>query len=347
MTHSPTAADAVALLRGDGDTYMANADVGLVRRVGAVAYSLTALATLAVLPFVPPTALLGPAAGWAIAVAFVGCGLAAACWTVRAPKIDLRVVYRIDAVLLIGIGLIGWLAQDGDLYSTLPLLVLVFVAAVFPPRPVAVALALAVAAQVPALLAIGADTDSVVELALHAFTWLCLSGLALMWTAGVRVQRHALHAHARVDALTGLGNRRAFDESLAAELSRAVRAGRPLSLIVGDLDGFKAINDRHGHLAGDVCLREVAEVVRNLTRQPDTCFRWGGDEFVVLLPEADGERARAVAERVSDAVREACRAPDGRPLSLTFGVAEHEDGQPDPAALLASADANLMAAKVG
>jgi diguanylate cyclase (GGDEF)-like protein len=345
MIGTPTAAGAIALLRGSSRDYMRTLDVPMARRLGAVAYVLTAVATLATLPFVPPTALIGPVAGWSLAAVFVAAGAGAAAWSVRARRLNLQVAYGLYVGALVGLGAMGWLAQDGDLYSVLAVVPLVLVSSIFPARWVAVALLAALAAQIPALLAAGAKTDSVVELGLHVLTWLCLSGLALMWTAGVRAQRRAMHAHARVDVLTGLGNRRAFDESLAAELARSTRTGRTLSLLVGDLDSFKEINDRHGHLAGDVCLRQVAAVVRDLTRRPDRCFRWGGDEFVVLLPEVDGDGARAVAERLCVAVGEACHTPDGRPLSLAFGVAERTGDEADPASLLARADADLIATK--
>src|SRR5204862_6949646 len=92
------------------------------------------------------------------------------------------------------------------------------------------------------------------------------------------------NALARVDPLTGLGNRRAFEESMATEIARSRRHESPLSLLICDLDQFKKINDAYGHLAGDNCLRQVADALRNELRGADVCFRWGGDEFVVVLP---------------------------------------------------------------
>ncbi|HEY8584100.1 MAG TPA: GGDEF domain-containing protein [Capillimicrobium sp.] len=345
---SPSAADALAFLRGSRRAYMAAAlDMRLMRRVIAIAYALTGLCSLVVLAFVPPVELVGTAAGWAIGLGYVAFCAVASWWVLRSGRITLPAVYASSLAMLVGLGLVGWVAQDGDLYTSVPLLVLIVVAAVFPPREVAIALAVALVAQLPALAAIGADTDSVVELLLHFFIFGCLCALALLWTAGIRLQGAAMHSHARVDALTGLGNRRAFDEALAAELARAVRSGQALSLLVGDLDAFKTINDRHGHLAGDACLQDVASVVQDLTRRPDSCFRWGGDEFAVLLPEAGAERARAVADRLATAVRRACRTPDGSALTIAFGVAERGTDEADPAALLARADHDLMAVKAG
>lgn len=345
MTPTPSRREALTLLRSGPREYMSNADMNLLRTAAAAICALTALLTLAILPIAPPTRLLGPAAGWALASVYVlgGCAGAVAIFRHRRDA-HLHVVYASELALLAGLGGVGWLAGDGDLYSLLPVLILVVVAASFPPARAFMALAIGFGCQLPALFAVGADTASVVELILHGFVWLCLGTTALLWTADVRAQRRALHANARVDALTGLGNRRAFDEAAVSELARSVRTGRPLGLLVGDLDDFKAINDRYGHLAGDACLRAVADVVRDLTRRPDACFRWGGDEFVVLLPEADLHRARAVAARLSDAVHQACRTPDGAPLRLAFGVAERE-AELDPELLLARADADLLSAK--
>ncbi len=93
-----------------------------------------------------------------------------------------------------------------------------------------------------------------------------------------------------MDPLTGLGNRRAFDEALAAATLRSSRTHTDLSVIVADLDSFKAINDAYGLPAGDRCLREVARAIDDAVRQPDSSFRWGGDEFVVV---ADVDQAGA------------------------------------------------------
>jgi diguanylate cyclase (GGDEF)-like protein len=347
MVREPTHEDAVALLRAGGREYMAHVDLDLVRRIVPVCYLLMAFAIVATLGFVEPTALIGATPGWVLSALIVGGIAAAAVWVQRTghpPRLD--AIYAIDLGVLAGLGAIGWLARDGDLYSSLPILLLIVVAATYPPRRVALAVAVAFAAQVPALLSVGADVDSIVELILHGFAWVCLCALAVLWTAGVRVQRRAMREHARIDTLTGLGNRRAFDEAAVTELARAARSGSPLSLLVGDLDAFKEINDRHGHLAGDACLRAAAGVVRDLTRRPDSCFRWGGDEFVLLLPDADESHARAIADRLSDAVAGACARPDGRPLTLAFGVAER-DGEHDARALLARADRDRRAAKVG
>ena len=119
-----------------------------------------------------------------------------------------------------------------------------------------------------------------------------------------------------MDSLTGLGNRLAFDETLASRSrARAARA-RPLSVGIADLDDLKGINDRYGHLEGDRCLSEAARAIELSVRMTDRCFRWGGDEFVVVLPGAD----RAAAEEVLGAwprSRRRLPRPGPRPVTLT------------------------------
>jgi diguanylate cyclase (GGDEF)-like protein len=105
-------------------------------------------------------------------------------------------------------------------------------------------------------------------------------------------------SEARIDALTGLANRRAVEEILAAEISRAQRFTHALAVVLLDLDHFKEINDSFGHAAGDAMLREVSRLLISLARQGDTVGRWGGEEFVVVLPETDLAGAQRFAERL-------------------------------------------------
>jgi diguanylate cyclase (GGDEF)-like protein len=144
----------------------------------------------------------------------------------------------------------------------------------------------------------------------------------------------------RRDALTGLPNRRAFEERLPIELARAARSGHPLALVLLDLDGFKGVNDRLGHPAGDEVLRGVGRILEE-ARAADDCFRIGGDEFAILMPETEAVDARTAAERVTDQVRSAGLG-DGR-IGASFGVAASTNR--DSVALLAAADRVLLAAK--
>ena len=154
------------------------------------------------------------------------------------------------------------------------------------------------------------------------------------------------------DALTGLANRRRFDRQLATEWKRAHRHAMPLALLLLDLDHFKRYNDRHGHPAGDACLRRVAELLQGAALRPtDLVARIGGEEFAVLLPHQDGAEAEVVARRCMQALTQAALAHGDSPvaaqLTLSIGIA-HVGGVPadvDSSALVAAADTALYRAK--
>ena len=148
---------------------------------------------------------------------------------------------------------------------------------------------------------------------------------------------------ADLDALTGLHNRRYFHETLAREVARAHRYGRQLALIVFDLDGFKAINDRIGHLAGDAVLAEIAERVRDVVRSADIPCRVGGDEFAVILPESTASDADLLYRRLQGTVSSRPVGQAGR-LSLSAGVAELQ-ADDDPTAFFERTDEALYRAK--
>jgi diguanylate cyclase (GGDEF)-like protein len=160
----------------------------------------------------------------------------------------------------------------------------------------------------------------------------------------VRFER--ARTEARVDALTGLQNYRGAIESLQHEIQRVERFGKKLALLLVDLDGFKEINDRCGHAAGDALLRHAASRIRAVLRQVDVAARLGGDEFVVLLPETDLAGARFVGDRVLAALRDSPAVFRDRPLPITasVGIAEWRAGL-DAEALLCAADQAMYAAK--
>jgi diguanylate cyclase len=143
----------------------------------------------------------------------------------------------------------------------------------------------------------------------------------------------------RRDPLSGLPNRRAFEERLPVELARAARFG-PLSLCLLDLDGFKGVNDRLGHPAGDQVLREVGRILDG-SRLADDCFRIGGDEFALLMPGTDGDEAFIAATRIAEDIRAAALGQGV--ISASFGIATRVDH--DGEALIATADSELLAAK--
>ncbi len=156
------------------------------------------------------------------------------------------------------------------------------------------------------------------------------------------VERQAL-----VDGLTGLANRRAAANALHAEAARAERLETPLSIVLADLDGFKDVNDEHGHAVGDEVLRVFAGVLRDTVRESDVAGRWGGEEFLLLLPGADLDGAAQFAERVRAglATRRIPSAP-GLRVTASFGVAEHA-GESNSDQLVAAADSALYRAKRG
>jgi diguanylate cyclase (GGDEF)-like protein len=141
------------------------------------------------------------------------------------------------------------------------------------------------------------------------------------------------------DALTGLPNRRAYEERLPVEIARANRFGWPLSLCLLNLNGFKKINDTLGHPSGDRALQQVAALIDE-SRLADDGFRIGGDEFAILMPETEREDAELAAARLCNSIR-GIGMSDGS-LGASFGVSEGAD---DPAVLHAMADERLLAAK--
>jgi diguanylate cyclase (GGDEF)-like protein len=157
-----------------------------------------------------------------------------------------------------------------------------------------------------------------------------------------------LHEAARHDALTGIGNRLRLAEDLEALCGRVQRYGHVYSVALFDVDGFKAYNDAHGHRAGDDALRAVAGALRDSIRTGDQVYRYGGEEFLVLLPEQSVESAAQAAERLRAAVEAlAIPHPAGGPLTVSAGVAGLERMGSGPDDLLELADQAMYRAKEG
>ena len=164
-------------------------------------------------------------------------------------------------------------------------------------------------------------------------------------------QRRLLEQLAALDGLTGIPNRRRFDESYALEWRRCQRAGQPLSLVVADVDHFKAYNDTLGHAAGDRVLQEVAAVLRQCARRPgDLAARYGGEEFVLLLPETGAQEAQMLAEELRAKLEARGlthpASPVGASVTLSIGGASTTpmQAEADPA-FFPLADAALYQAK--
>ncbi len=151
-----------------------------------------------------------------------------------------------------------------------------------------------------------------------------------------------IEKQAVTDALTGLGNSRRFREALASELKRSDRSGRPFSIVFVDVDDFKDINDRIGHVQADYTLAAIGRALEQELRGSDLVCRWGGDEFIILLPEAERSAAGTLAERLRAAVAN-CEKCAGATISL--GLACYPTDGKDYDSLVANADRALYASK--
>lgn len=164
-------------------------------------------------------------------------------------------------------------------------------------------------------------------------------------------QSDAMREMTLTDALTGVANRRSFDDAIENEWRRCARAGAPLSVIMIDIDHFKRYNDAYGHQAGDTCLKQVADTMLQCAgRSPDLLARYGGEEFVILLPQVDAQGAQTVAERILDSVHTLAiphrMSSVSDTVTVSLGVATLMPGQgDDPEALVRCADNALYQAK--
>lgn len=181
--------------------------------------------------------------------------------------------------------------------------------------------------------------------------WLVGMGTLLVAAILIAVMRErverliaSLYDAARTDPLTKLPNRRGFRESLDLELERARRGGTTMTVIVGDLDHFKEVNDRSGHQIGDAALQRVAGILGGGARQIDAAARIGGEEFALILPDTDASGALVVAERLRCAVRDEF-AQDVVAITMSFGIATYPEHGETAASLLRAADEALYGAK--
>jgi diguanylate cyclase (GGDEF)-like protein len=311
------------------DDPYAGADMANAQRLGAVLWSLVVCLTLALLPLSPPTDALGPG-GWLVAGALLVAGILLVRVLRHGGLAHWGAMLITCYEAAIAIGVMQWLSGGvGAPYDSLLLLPVLFVAATQPPRKIATFMVLVLAVLFaphvydrwdPQLA--GAD--------LAAFViWCALAVVASLMMGGMRAQRLSLargeaqaREEARLDILTGLHNRRAFDEALQREVEVSRRRKAPLSVGMVDIENFKAINDRWGHAEGDRCLREVALSLRKSLRQPDLCFRWGGDEFTIVFPATSESETAAIGDRLSQVIAEECARPDDEPMRVRFAAAE-------------------------
>jgi diguanylate cyclase (GGDEF)-like protein len=204
-----------------------------------------------------------------------------------------------------------------------------------------------------ALLHIGGDVSLVSYNGLQAPLILVLGFLSMAWNFGFLLMgidrlRSEVADLALLDDLTGVGNRRHLLQRLTEECARSGRSGEPFALLVIDLDGFKSINDTHGHAAGDACLQHFTLMAQTRLRAGDMLARTGGDEFCIVLPSSTLREGAMIARRILDVCRadaEACVGND-IPIAVSIGVAQWSaDVGNFPDRLIAAADHALYAAK--
>ena len=182
---------------------------------------------------------------------------------------------------------------------------------------------------------------------------LCVGLLWLSWMLRLELRRRyraekVLSELAATDGLTGLANRRTLDQRLALEWERARRSTEPLSVLMIDVDHFKAFNDRHGHQGGDEALRSVAQVIgRQIRRPADLAARYGGEEFAVILPHTDANGARRIAEHIRQGIQHLPPvAGDSEPITVSIGLSTWDKrSSASLEELLLSADRALYEAK--
>jgi diguanylate cyclase len=248
------------------------------------------------------------------------------------------------AILLTAVAAVAYLERSvaGDFDLRLVYFLIVLSGAMLLPR----VLALAIAAGV-AIVSVGITGTVGTTLIVNLLTHVLMYGYAALLTSNWEHERRRLMRMSRVDELTGLHNLRALQEQLPTWLGPAGRTGRRMSVMMMDVDGFKQVNDRLGHGAGNELLKEVANLLRFAVRVGDEPFRFGGDEFVLLLSDADANGALIVGSRIQDIYRSMGQTLRGTEVDVSFsiGVAVFPDDGATPEVLLAHADEALYAAK--
>jgi diguanylate cyclase (GGDEF)-like protein len=329
----------------------AGGDLQNAERLASILFSFLTVLTAVTLALRPPTDPLG-GAGWAIALPIVAGGVALVLALRRRLFTSWTALLAIGYVTVASIAALQWLGGGGDdPYGHLLLAPVFFVAALQPPRRILGFLIFLAAAMALPLLygGLGADEADALIVTFVIFAGLSLAmNVTMTAIRGQRVTHRAEEAaarqEARLDMLTGLYNRRAFDEALGREVKNARRLELPLSVAMIDIENFKEVNDRWSYTEGDRCLRELGVALRDALRDPDYCFRWGGDEFALILPGTPSADTEALAERLSSEVSATCRRPDDEPIRIRFAVAQLVDDQ-SPAELVRMAGLALTSAR--
>jgi diguanylate cyclase (GGDEF)-like protein len=319
-----------------------------VRVTGAL-WVIGPVLTLTFLPFYPPTAQIG-ALGWLLV-----CPMTVASIVFGYLALRLKVRLSWDRLYFSSfngvaqIALLQWLAGGGDA-PFLQWLILPSIAVATQRTAgwcVPVLIAAAAAAFSP-LLYSGIDVPGTIAETTLISAMTIIVAVVMTSVREHRAELRDVGEHAaslaRRDALTGLPNRRSFEEVLDQTVESFSAQGRPLSLLLCDVNDFKEINDTFGHPAGDTCLRAIADALGDGLQPPDQAFRWAGDEFAVLLHDTHEQGAAEAEVRVAQAMKLGCQRPDGAPITVGVGSAQLSDGMTADH-FLAAADVALLERK--
>lgn len=314
-------------------------------------WSLGLLLAACLWPLSPPDQSSLGDAGWAAAIGMEVAGISYV-YTLASSRFE----WTFGMLLLSGyagvlmIAVTQWLAGGvGAPYERLMLIAVLYVSALHPLRRIIPFMGFVAVALALPFIYDHWDMRVAASSIAGFVVWCALALVAHLLMRNVRAQRISMRAdenaareEARLDELTQIGNRRAFEEALEDEVARVRRLGTPLSVSMLDIEQFKSVNDEFGHLEGDRALRAIADAIGSELRAPDRVYRWGGDEFALILPGTRGIGAERLGERLRNFVSVRCKRPDGAALMVRCGSAQLESGM-SAGELVARADLELGA----
>jgi diguanylate cyclase (GGDEF)-like protein len=320
--------------------------VRAARRRAAAGRSAGVLFVAGSLGLVPSTFWLTPRPPvWVYLLTLLGVVSGVVCLRLPWGRLSPRWLDALPAVATVEVSLLVWaVGSSGVIYAPLYVLVAVFAASALRRRAaIAAHMALVVVALLAVAIVTGAAGQQLVPV-LIALPVVCVAAVVVAHLReALEAGQESYRRLAGRDPLTGVGNYRVLHERLEYELVRHHRHERPLTVIVVDLDGFKAINDTYGHPTGDEALRRVAHALAAAVRAEDTLARQGGDEFSVLAPETDRRATVALIERITRAVTTV--ELEGTRLRASIGAAAFPHDGRTADELIAAADHSLRAAK--
>ena len=337
-----------ALLRADQRSGYANVDIGRAARLGSALWAFAAICVVALLPIAPPTDAVDEALGWLIAGALVGgCVVGAARLLAKGARLKPVELYAMSFAAIGAIALLEWLAGGpGTPYHLLYLLSVVYTSCAHPPRQVLAYLGVLAPVMATSLFYGDPSGSDGASLALQYVLSVGLGGVGLVLMAGLRAQRAALRLEgheareiAGRDFLTGLGNRRRLMADLERLLATSSADEHVLALF--DLDGFKAYNDSFGHAAGDKLLTRLAHRLDEVMAGRGPVYRMGGDEFCILVRDADGVPHDAVVGASTALTAEGV----GFSVACSFGAVHLPDEADTASDALRIADQRMYAQK--